>query len=85
MTADSIFIKAVNVFSKDAYANDNNLNSGSAGLGTISVLKSGSTITSDAIVDIGSGTSITALGCNLAPGIIEIEAINSGTATDSRA
>jgi hypothetical protein len=33
ITADTIFIKAVNTFSKDAFANSNNLRSGSAGLG----------------------------------------------------
>ena len=41
VTADAILIKAVNVFSKDAFANSNNLNSGSASLGGLNVLASG--------------------------------------------
>ena len=83
VTADAIFIKAVNIFSKEAYANSNNLKSGSAGLGTVSVLASGSTINSDAIIDIGRDTSLVVVGSNAKAGLLEIEAINSGTAIDS--
>ena len=83
VNADAIYIKAVNLFSKDAYANGNNLNSGSIGGVAISVLESGTDIISDAIINIGKDTFLTAVGSNETPGLIEIEAINSGTATDS--
>jgi len=83
ITADSIYIKAVNVFSKDEYADGYNLDAGSAGLGTLTVLASDTQLDSDAIINIGSGTSLTALGSNETPGSIEIEAVNSGTAKDS--
>ncbi|MHC4066811.1 MAG: hypothetical protein ACYSUI_20230, partial [Planctomycetota bacterium] len=83
ITADAILIKAANQFSKDRYANENNLNSGSAGGGTVSVLESGTDIVSEAVVDIGPNTALTVEGSPQIEGVFEIEAFNSGTAVDS--
>ncbi|MFA7063480.1 MAG: hypothetical protein WC132_05020, partial [Methanomethylophilus sp.] len=83
VTAGSIYIKAINTFSKDQYANSNNLNAGSAGLGTLSVLSSGTDINSRAVVDMGTGTNMTALGSGSSAGTLEIEALNAISATDS--
>ena len=83
VSADTIFIKAVNQFSKNRFANSNNLNAASAALGSVSVLQSATELNAEAVVSIHDGSRLTALGSNASPGVFEIEAINNITATDS--
>ena len=83
ITADSIYITVLNNFAKDEYAEDNNLRSGSFSGISLDWLESTTTLTTEATVDIGPGTVITALGTNATPGRVQIAAVNTGTALDS--
>ncbi len=83
ITADSIYITVLNNFAKDEYADDNNLRSGSFSGISLDWLESSTTLTTEAAVDIGPGTVITAVGTNATPGRVQIAAVNTGTAIDS--
>ncbi|MCP4707532.1 MAG: hypothetical protein GY869_02815, partial [Planctomycetes bacterium] len=88
VTADTIVMTAINRLDKTQYANDNNLRSGSASLGNVSVLKSGTEIGQganpfEAVVDIGAGSELTVGGDNDHPGTFQIETLTDVTAMDS--
>ncbi|MBF0186114.1 MAG: hypothetical protein HQM06_17230, partial [Magnetococcales bacterium] len=86
--ADSIIILANNKSDKSLYANENNLQSASAGLIGLSALASASVIGSDAdpfqaVITIGQGSRLLASGSSDRPGRIQIEALTDVYAVDS--
>lgn len=90
VTADNIFVSAINRLTKQKLpAEESNLRSGSAALANLSVLESGTDIGTssiqpfEAVVNIGSGTTLTAGGDSEELSIIEIQAFNDITAVDS--
>ena len=85
--ADNILINAINRVKKERFKDSSNLIAGSASFGNVTALASRTDIGSDvnpleAIVNVGSGTSLTVEGSNAAPGTLEISALNDISATD---
>ena len=86
--ANSITITAANDLTKDRYANDSNLRSGSASLGSLTVLESDTTIGTashpfQAVVDINSGANLVVDGNGGDLQAFKIEASTSVHAVDS--
>ncbi|MDX6677735.1 MAG: hypothetical protein QOE31_1787, partial [Solirubrobacteraceae bacterium] len=84
----NIVISAANQLSKDAYRDASNLRSGSASVGGLTVLKSETTLGTDAIpfqavVAISSGALLSVDGSAASPGAFRIEALTDVTAIDS--
>ena len=74
VNAKTIVLNTINDFKKEQFANSNNLNSGSAGLGVIGLLLSKTQIGDgsnkfESVITIGSGSNIIAEGTNASPGI----------------
>ncbi|KPJ80692.1 MAG: hypothetical protein AMJ58_07790, partial [Gammaproteobacteria bacterium SG8_30] len=88
ITSGNVLINASNEVTKNRFANDNNLKTGSAALGAASVLLSSTELgtASDPLrarVDVLGGTTITAVGDSEDPGFINISAFNEFTGVDS--
>ncbi len=82
VTAKNIVVNAVNTVTKNKLGDTPNLIAASVAVGNVTALVSETNIGTEAVINIGSGTTLTVDSTNADPGIFQIEALNDITAID---